>query len=118
MVAIASFASVTVTVQRPSQVVDHGRSVPDYANLSAHEEQGGIVQPQSSSENASERDLTTSTRLVLLPPTADVKRFDLLEIPGETGRFRVEGEPALWDSPTGSLSHLAVTATRLQEGTP
>lgn len=113
---LTSFASITVTVQRPGVLDDHGREVPDYSALTDHDEPGCIVQPAGFSEDPIQRDLTTTERLVLMPPAADVQRFDLVLLPNDPRPYRVKGEPAPWDSPTGSLSHLAVTLERYTEG--
>jgi len=110
-----SFATVEITVLRPGVVNDHGKLVPDYTNLTSHSEPGCIVQPGGSGEDIAE-DLTTADRIIYAPPGADVRRLDLVELPSQSGRWRVRSEPAPWRPPLGYLDHLALVAVRHTEG--
>ena len=114
--SLVSFATVVVTVQRPAVVNDHGAEVPDYTDLTPIEVPGCVVQPTTTAEDLDDRDQTVTGRLVHAPRHADIRRLDLVSLPGEAGLWRVVGEPAPWDSPLGGLSHLQINLERWTEG--
>lgn len=111
-----SFASVELTFQRPAIYLDHGTERADYSDLTPVKIPNCIIQPAGTVEDLDSRDFTSTTRLIHADLQADIQRLDLVEIPGERGTFRVDAEPVPWHSPTGSLGHLEVTATRYTEG--
>lgn len=115
-----SFAEWTATVRRPAVVTDHGQQVPNYgaAAASVHTVPSCIVQPAGASEDVTDRAQVTDVLQVQTSPDADLQRWDSVTFAGTTpypGQYRVDGDPQVWYSPTGGLSHLAFTATKVKD---
>lgn len=111
-----SFARDTVSVLRPALVLVHGSYVSDWESVTRVMVRRCLVQPADTREVTENRDLTVGTRRVLMPPGTDVKPYDRLELPSETGAWEIVGEPRPWRSPTGGLSHVEVLVNRWTEG--
>lgn len=113
--AVASFARAIVTRLRPVWITDaHGNIVPDWSQPPAELPIGGCsVQPGATSEVLTSRDTIQNQWTVYAPRFADVKPTDRIRWSGVD--YEVVGQPAAWDSPTGSLSHIQFTI-QLWEG--
>lgn len=104
-----SFATQEITVVRPAWTTD-ARNVrrPDYGAAAARTVVPGCsVQPGASPELVADGRTTVTIRwTVLAPPGIDVEPADGIEYRGKL--YGVDGEPLVWDSPTGSLDHAAL----------
>lgn len=104
-----SFASHEITVVRPAWITD-ARNVrkPDYGEAAARTVvRGCSVQPGASPELVEAGRVTVTIRwTVLAPPGVDVGPSDAVEWRGKL--YAVDGEPMVWDSPTGALDHVVL----------
>lgn len=65
------------------------------------------MQPGASPELVADGRTTVTIRwTVLAPPGVDVEPADAIEYRGKL--YAVDGEPLVWDSPTGALDHVAL----------
>ena len=106
---LPSFATQEVTVVRPVWTTDaRGNRKADYgAGATRVAVPGCSVQPGASPELVTDgRDTTTIRWTVLAPPSVVVEAVDAVEYRGRL--YAVDGEPMVWDSPTGALDHVAL----------
>ena len=106
---LPSFASQEITVVHPVWTTD-ARNVrkPDYGPAAGRTPVPGCsVQPGASPELVTDgRDTTAIRWTVLAPPSIVVEATDAVEYRGRL--YKVDGEPMVWDSPTGALDHVAL----------
>lgn len=106
---LPSFATQTVTRQRPARVDDgHGNVVDDWTTPDVLVIDGCSIQPGATAETLINRESVLVTFTVYLPPGSDVQAGDRLLIDGTPQR--IVGEPERWQ--TGILNHVRVTTSR------
>lgn len=102
---LPSFARKTVTIERAPYIDSRGTQVRDWSQAAAHEVAGCIVQPVSGSTAWTDPTQAVTVRATLwLPPSADVQADDRVTVDGS--RYRIEGAPMAWQSPTGVIDHI------------
>lgn len=106
---LPSFATQEITVVDPVWTTD-ARNVrrPDYGAAAARRVVSGCsVQPGASPEMVPDGRATATIRFtVLAPPGTVVGQESAVEYRGRL--YQVDGVPLVWDSPTGSLDHVAL----------
>lgn len=106
-----SFATQVLIRERAQMVSDHGATSPDWSlPTSDLTIPGWSVQPGASDEDRANRDGVLIQWTAYGPAGADV-------LPGDHVRFNgvsydVDGEPARWQSPTGSISNTVLFLKR------
>jgi hypothetical protein len=103
---LPSFATDSVTVITPVMVDDRGKQVPDWSQAPAATVvvAGCSVQPGASAEDLVGRDAVTIRWTVWAPPGTQITAYDHVQVGARV--FAVDGEPAVWRSPTGAVSHV------------
>lgn len=111
--ALPSFAQATLVIQRaPTGVTDgHGNSHGDWSSPSTHRVAGCSVQPGGGGREQDGRDAVRADLTVYAPPGTDVRGTDRVLIPGYPRPFEIQGEPQVWQSPSGRVSHIELTLT-------
>lgn len=108
---LPSFCTEAVTVERAPLVALRGTQERDWSQMTTHEISGCNVQVGGTSQTASEPRLGIEVDAVLYAPeNADIEAQD--RVICAQGAFSVDGEPAKWTSPTGSLNHTRVQLKR------
>lgn len=104
---LPSWATETVTVVEPAWVTDRNTQVADYDHpASVVAVAGCSVQPGASAETLAGRQAVVARWTVFMPEgTAPSPQAQVI-VRGV--RYAVDGQPAVWDSPTGALSHVVV----------
>lgn len=102
---LPSFARDVVTIHRPKLCEERGAQVKDYSDASTHVVTSCSFQPSQSSTNWTDPRQAVTVRAVLFaPPSADIKRDDLVEFDGV--KYAIEGAPHSWKSPSGRVDHI------------
>ena len=109
---LPSFASQTVTVRRAPLVADAHGGYRDWSVATPSTLTGCLVQPVSSSEEATNRDGVVADARMHAPAGTDVLSSDRLVVDG--AEYEVIGEPLRWPSPTGALAHVEVLLRRVE----
>lgn len=112
---LPSWADDTITLVTYPFIADHGQQVPDMdAEPVRTAVNGCSVQPAGGATDEAHRDATSASYVVYAPPYSlpTELRRTLIELPGVSGLFRVEGELRTWRSPTGMTSHEQITVNR------
>ena len=110
---LPSFCSDTITRIRPGVKTVRGQAVPDWNIPPATllDITGCSVQPASTSLNEDGRVLGINDGLtVYVPPGADVIVGDHIIVDNET--YEINGEPRIWKSATGRVSHIQLNLKR------
>lgn len=108
--ALPRWCRDTITVVRPTLVDDYGSQVPDWSAPTRTVVTGCSVQPAGGADDILQRIAgITSDLKVLCPPGTDVVGTDRIEVQGRSRAFEVIGEPGIWRSPTGRVSHIDLT---------
>lgn len=106
---LPSFASQEITVVDPVWTTD-ARNVrrPDYGPAASRTVvEGCSVQPGASPELVPDGRATATIRWTVLAPAGTVvEAASGVEYRGRL--YAVDGEPLVWDSPTGALDHVAL----------
>lgn len=102
---LPSWANEAVTLVPVVWVEERGKKVRSYPGPGVTI-MGCSVQPGNSSSDRIFRDGVTIRHTVFMPPTTAVDRFTKVLVGGRA--FRVEGDPDVWKSPTGTVSHIVV----------
>lgn len=106
---LPSFATQTITRQRPAMVDDgHGNRVPDWTSTTDVVIPGCSVQPGATAEDNANRDGVLIHWTVYAPSTVDVQADDAVVYEGT--RYAVNGNPARWGS--GILNHVSIQLRR------
>ena len=109
--AIPSWASQTITRIRPGTKESRGSVIPDWNNTDRLDIGGCSVQPASTGVVLEGRVLGIEEGLsVLMPEGSDVIAGDRIEYDGNI--YTINGEPKKWTSPTGRVSHIALSLER------
>lgn len=104
---MASFARQTVTRLRGVLADDgHGNETEDWATPDMLDIERCTVQPGSSQELLAGRDATLIQYTVRVCGQVDVKSTDRIQYLGVT--YDIDGQPLLWPSPTGALTHTII----------
>jgi len=113
---LASFATETLSVVRPSWTTQRGDRIADWTAASEHAVSGCVVQPQSTTEITStggvSRQAVARELRVFAPAGADIDEHDRARWRGVL--YEVSSV-ARWDAPAGSpLAHTEVTLRRVE----
>ena len=106
---LPSFASKTATIYRAPLVDSRGTKVRDWASqyVTKTDVAGCSFQPVSSDTRWTDpSQAVTSTHRLFMPPGTDVKASDRVEV--DSTMYAIQGEPSVWESPTGAVSHIVV----------
>ena len=96
---------------RPGTKTSRGSTVPDWDNTDRLEVNGCSVQPASTGLSQDGRVLGISEGFtVYLPVDADVQAGDRIEYGGNV--YTITGEPKVWRSATGRVSHMQLNIER------
>lgn len=107
---LPSFARDTVTILRASKRTDRGTDALDWSDPTSLLVSGCSVQPSGGSRDF-ERDANTDVRwTAYVPPSTDVHVGDRIVWNGST--YEIDGEPRVWSSPTGAVSHVQLDLVR------
>ena len=111
---LPSFAVQTVTVVTPHVTLDNRnlevRSYEESAGATRRQVYGCVLNPSTSQETTFGRDTITGDYQLLLPPADPIGARDAVEVDGDL--YVIVGEVGHWKSPTGAVSHVAVTLRR------
>ena len=109
--AIPSWCQQVITILRPGTTTSRGSSVYDWSSPSSWVVSNCSVQPASTGLSQDGRVLGISEGYtVYLPPGTDVRAGDRIEFEGDT--YTILGEPKLWVSATGRVSHIQLSIER------
>lgn len=103
---LPSFANRTVTVSRAPLIQSRGTSIRDWTAAETFEVSGCSFQPVSMSLDMSERENVRADAVLYAPLDAGIKAADRVSYFGNT--YSVMGNPMIWESPTGAVSHLQI----------
>ena len=103
---LPSFANRTVTVTRAPLIDSRGSKIRDWTNAESFEVSGCSFQPVSMSLNIEERENVRADAVLYAPLDADIKAADRITYFGNV--YSVMGNPMIWESPTGAVSHLQI----------
>lgn len=96
---------------RPGTKASRGSTIPDWDNTDRLEVNGCSVQPASTGLSQDGRVLGISEGFtVYLPVDADVQAGDRIEYDGNV--YTITGEPKVWRSATGRVSHMQLNIER------
>lgn len=115
-----SFKNQTITVLRPTFVVERGDEVPDWSNPTQHLITGCRLQPMSADEvlfsgaggGGTARNAVVSRWKLLLPSGADITEHDRVRYADAV--YEVDGFVQHWPSPTGALAHGEAVLRRVE----
>lgn len=116
-----SFKNQTITVLRPTLIVERGDEVPDWSLPPAqHLIAGCRLQPMSADEvlfsgaggGGTARNAVVSRWRLLLPADADLHEHDRVRYEGND--YEVDGLVQHWPSPTGALAHGEAVLRRVE----
>ncbi len=106
-----SWCNHTITRIRPGVMESRGSSVPDWNNASSLDIAGCSVQPASTDSVLDGRvNGVAESLIVYVPDNADVLAGDRIVYEGNT--YIIDGEPKIWQSPTGRVSHMQLQVER------
>lgn len=103
---LPSFFCKAVTIVRPGTKTERGTAVPDWSDDAASRSvvRGCEVQTPTTGMDLDGRTETTIAGTVYMPQGTDVRAGDAIDYGGR--RYLVDGEPIVWGSPSGALSHI------------
>ena len=108
---LPSFASQTIIRLRPTTKEARGSIIPDWNNPDRLTIKGCSVQPAGTSLTQDGRiQGITDGYTCYMPPGSDVMAGDRIQCNGNT--YTINGEPRIWNSPTGSVSNLVLNLER------
>lgn len=108
---LPSWANDTVTRIRAGTIERRGSVEQDWTNVSELDISGCSMQPASTSLSQDGRVLGISDGFTCyLPPGADVAAGDRIRYGGKV--YTIMGEPRLWASPTGRVTHIQAALER------
>lgn len=109
--ALPSWAKQSITRVRPGTTTSRGSTVPDWNNTETAVISGCSVQPASTGLSQDGRVLGISEGLTIyLPPGSDVQEGDRIVYEGKL--YTINGEPKVWQSPTGLVSNMQINVER------
>ena len=108
---LPTWCTQTVTRIRPGTKTLRGSDVPDWDNADFLDIGGCSVQPASTSLSEDGRILgITDGWTAYLPPGVDVRAGDRIRFDGNL--YEINGEPRVWQSPTGHNNHIMLNLRR------
>lgn len=108
---LPSWCTQSVTRIRPGQKTIRGSVVPDWDNATEEIITGCSVQPASTSLSEDGRVLGIADGwTAYLPESADVIAGDHILFNGNV--YEINGEPRVWQSPTGHNNHIMLNLRR------
>lgn len=105
-----SFFRQTICVRRPGQKMERGSTVPDWDSAQTMEVTGCSVQPGETSLSQDGRVQAVSDRLTVYAPVTDIRAGDHIIVNGK--EYEIDGEPKVWQSPSGRLNHMQLDLVR------
>lgn len=102
---LPSWARQSVTITEPVWVDERGAKVATYP-ASGVVVEGCDVQPGNATQDLNLRDNIIVRKTVYLPPGTPITRHARITHDGVN--YAIEGEPMVWSSPFGTVSHVAV----------
>lgn len=111
--ALPSWAKDTITRIRPGTKTSRGSTVPDWSSGKTNSLSitGCSVQPAATGLSQDGRVLGISEGLTIyLPPGSDVQAGD--HISYDSKDYEIIGEPKVWKSAKGRVSHIAISVER------
>lgn len=108
---LPSWANETITRLRPKSQTLRGSAVPDWSNPNTLVICGCSVQPAGSmlSQDGRIQGITDGLTCYI-PPGTDVQSGDRIRYDGKD--YAINGEPQIWKSPTGRVSHIQLNLER------
>lgn len=108
--SLVSFATHSITIIRPTRILDHGSLYDDWANPEPPRTiTGCVVFPGVSVEDNERQDAQRVTYTVLAPPGTDILASDKVRVDLEPDLdLAVWGRPRRNPSPTGDLAHVQI----------
>lgn len=108
---LPTWCTQTVTRIRPGTKTLRGSDVPDWDNADSLDIGGCSVQPASTSLSEDGRILgITDGWTAYLPSGVDVIAGDRIQFDGNL--YEINGEPRVWQSPTGHNNHIMLNLRR------
>lgn len=108
---IPSWCRQTITRIRPGAKTSRGSTIPDWDNVSELVINNCSVQPASTGLSQDGRVLGISEGYtVYLQPGTDVRAGDRIGFEGRI--YTINGEPKVWQSATGRVSHIQLNIER------
>lgn len=108
---LPSWCTEKITRLRPGVTTSRGSEVFDWSDPDALEIPGCSVQPASTGLSQDGRVLGISEGLTIyLPPGSDVQAGDRIVYEGKL--YTINGEPKVWQSPTGLVSNMQINVER------
>lgn len=108
---LPSWANDTITRLRAAIITQRGSEIPDWTNPDRLTIHGCSMQPAGTSLTQDGRvQGTTDGYTCYLPPGADVIAGDRIEYGGNV--YTINGEPRVWQSPTGWVSNTQLQLER------
>ena len=109
--ALPSWAQQTVERIRPMIKIVRGSEIPDWSNPNVLQIPGCSVQPANTSLSQDGRiQGITDGYTCYVPPGADIKAGDRIRYEGQD--YVINGEPRIWQSPTGRATHMQINLER------
>ena len=109
--AIPSWCQQSIVRIRPTERESRGSTIFDWSNPDRQTISNCSVQPAFTGLSQDGRVLGINEGYtVYLPPNADVKAVDRIEF--ENNIYTILGEPKLWVSATGRVSHVQLSIER------
>lgn len=106
-----SFFRQQIIRKRPGEKTQRGSPIPDWENAQELVIPGCSVQPGSTELDQAGRVLGVADGLTaFLPVDADVQAGDHILYNGK--EYAILGEPRVWQSPTGAVSHTRLNLER------
>lgn len=115
-----SFKNQTVTVVRPTTIVERGDTMFNWDITTQHDISGCRLQPMATEEahftgssqgGGTARDAIVTRWMLFTPPGPDLTPYDRVRHGGVD--YEVEGQVRNWPSPTGALVHSEVVLRRV-----
>ena len=109
--ALPSWANQSIVRLRAGTKDSRGSIIPDWSNPNRLTINGCSVQPAGTSLTQDGRiQGITDGYTCYAPPTADVKAGDRIRYEGQD--YTINGEPRLWKSATGRVTHMQINLER------
>lgn len=108
--SLVSFGTRSITIIRPTRILDHGSLWDDWSNPEPPRVVAGcVIQPGASTEENDRQDAQRVTYTVLAPEGTDILASDKVRVDGLD--LAVLGRPRKITSPTGYLNHVQIELT-------
>ena len=109
--ALHKWCTQSIIRIRPGTTTSRGSTIPDWNNADTLEICGCTVQPASTGLSQDGRVLGINEGFtVYLPPGADIQAGDRIDFEGNV--YTINGDPKIWPSATGRVSHMQLNIER------